>query len=292
MNKNIKNEYAEMPDEFGKKIEEALKKVDEQKNRAGFSHTAKILIAVAAVLIVLSVSGFAADEIHKKFLNNENGKITLNIEKTTSEGNETKETEKSEEKYIKLNLGWLPEDIQPFEPPYKYHRVYSDGTESPGGLAFAIFPTHVAVQYVAENSNSAKEVMIGNHLGAILTFNEDKNLLIYFDEFNYVLLCYVTIDMEDAELIKIAENISLEETDKENAFVIDTCIPGSPESCSAPYDETPEEQIKIFEAFIEDVEKKYDILKSNGYDKEAEDYKNITIIPLKEAYSEYLKEPK
>lgn len=284
MNKNLKNEYAEMPKDFENKIASTLDTLENKKNPIAFSKAAKIIAIAAAVIAVLTVSGFAAEDIYKRFLTKEDDRIILNVGEITSS-----EAQKPAE-YIKLNLGWLPDDIQPFEPPYKYHRIYSDGTESPGGLTFSVFTTETAVQYAAENADNAKELMIGDHLGAILSFNVDKQLLIFFDDMGYVLLCYVTIDMDESELIKIAENISLEETDKEHAFGIDTCIPGATESSSMAF--FPDDPIANFEYQIKKIEEKYEFLKSHGYDEIAEKYKREMLDPAKEDYSRYLEESK
>jgi hypothetical protein len=76
--------------------------------------------------------------------------------------------------------------------------------------------------------------MFGENQGAILKIDtgiesdgdsHDKEFLIYFEEYGYILRCYVSERISEDEMLKIAENISLVESDKASAFIIDTYIP-------------------------------------------------------------------
>ena len=228
MNKDLKNEYPEMPVSFHKIVVSSFEKLDEQQmlkkhNRSPF----KMIAFAAAIIVLMSVTGFAANTVYEKFINRENHKVTLELNE------ESTNTAKSPE-YVKLNFGYMPDYLMPYDAPYKFStEIKEDGTVC-SGLTFQLFKSELAKDLVITYVENSTEYMFGENKGAFMHINTgiesdgddyDKQFIIYFEEFGYVLHCYVSEKISEDEMIKIAENICLVESDKENAFIIDTYIP-------------------------------------------------------------------
>lgn len=228
MNKNLKNEYPEMPMTFHKNVVSSFGKLDEKQeikkhNRSPF----KMIAFAAAIIVLMSVTGFAANTVYEKFINKENYKVTLELDE------ESTNTAKAPE-YVKLNFGYMPDYLIPYDAPYKFSTEIKDDGTVCSGLTFQLFKSELAKDLVITYVESSAEYMFGENKGAVMHINSgvetdgddyDKQFIIYFEEFGYVLRCHVSERISDDEMIKIANGLSLEKTDKEHAYIIDTYIP-------------------------------------------------------------------
>ena len=228
MNINFKDEYPKIPESFHSVVLDTVENIGIETCRKKSPVKIAVLVA-AAVVMLLSVSGFAADTVYDYFVKLENNKVIVDLPEITDEN-----TEKAPD-YVKLEFGYMPEFIDPYDAPYKFSVKTETGENAPSGLTFQLFKSDLAeknleIFYVG----SVTERMFGKNMGAILKIDtgiesdgdsHDKEFLIYFEEFGYVLRCYVSERINEDEMLKIAENISLVESDKENAFIIDTYIP-------------------------------------------------------------------
>ena len=226
MNKNLKNEYPQKNESFHSAVIDTVQNIGEEKHKR--KSPVKFAVLVAAVVMLLSVSGFAADTVYDYFVKMENNKVIVDLPETTDE-----KTEKAPD-YVKLEFGYMPEFIDPFDAPYKFSVKTETGENAPSGLTFQLFKSDLAENLEIFYVGSVTERMFGKNMGAILKIDtgiesdgdsHDKEFLIYFEEFGYILRCYVSERINEDEMLKIAENISLVEADKENAFIIDTYIP-------------------------------------------------------------------
>lgn len=226
MNKNLKSEYPEIPESFHSVVLETVENIGIETCRK--KSPVKIAVLVAAVVMLLSVSGFAADTVYDYFVKMENNKVIVDLPETTDEN-----TEKAPG-YVKLEFGYMPEFIDPYDAPYKFSVETETGENAPSGLTFQLFKSDLAENLEIFYVGSVMECMFAENQGAVLKIDTgiesdgdsyDKEFLIYFEEFGYILRCYVSERINEDEMLKIAENISLVESDKENAFIIDTYIP-------------------------------------------------------------------
>ncbi len=226
MSINLKNEYPRTPEEFHSVVLDTVENVGVETRRK--KSPVKIAVLVAAVVMLLSVTGFSADKVYNYFVKMENNKVTVDVPETTAGT-----TEKAPD-YVKLEFGYMPEFIDPYDAPYKFSVKTQTGENAPSGLTFQLFKSDLAEKLEIFYVGSVTECMFGKNKGAILKIDTgiesdgdsyDKEFLIYFEEYGYILRCYVSERISEDEMIKIAENISLVESDKENAFIIDTYIP-------------------------------------------------------------------
>lgn len=228
MNKDLKNEYPEMPVSFHKNVVSSFEKLDKkQEVKINNRSPIKMIAFAAAIIVLMSVTVFAANTVYEKFINKENFKVTLNLNEDSTD------TTKSPE-YVKLNFGYMPDSLIPYDAPYKFStEIKEDGTVC-SGLTFQLFKSELAKDLVITYVESSAEYMFGENKGAVMNINTgietdgdayDKEFIIYFEEFGYVLRCYVSERISEDEMIKIANGLSLEETDKEHAYIIDTYIP-------------------------------------------------------------------
>lgn len=234
MNKDLKNEYPEMSVSYHKNVVSSFEKLDEQQTLKKHNRSPLKMIAFAAAIIVLmSVTGFAANTVYEKFINKENYKVTLNLNEDFTDTEKSTDAAKSPE-YVKLNFGYMPDYLIPYDAPYKFStEIKEDGTVC-SGLTFQLFKSELAKDLVITYVESSAEYMFGENRGAVMHINTgietdgdayDKEFIIYFEEFGYVLRCYVSERISEDEMIKIANGLSLEETDKEHAYILDTYIP-------------------------------------------------------------------
>ncbi len=245
MNKNLRNEYPEMPSSFHRTVINSVNFLGEKsettvKRKSPF----KIGVLAAAIIMLFTVSAFGADRVYDYFIEMKDNVNSAETEDANSfvkfEDNmviidniEESVVENSPE-YVRLEFGYMPEYINPYDAPYKFHVVTEKGEDSSSGLTFQLFRAEKAKELEIFYVDSVNKCMFGKNTGAVLKIETgikpdgdcyDKQFLIYFEDFGYVLRCYVSERIGEDDMIKIAENINLVESDKENAFIIDTYIP-------------------------------------------------------------------
>ena len=245
MNKNLRNEYPEMPLSFHRTVSNSVNLLGEKseiiiKRKSPF----KIGVLAAAIIMLFAVSAFGADRVYDHFIEtkdnansaeNKNEKSFVKFEdnKMIIDNIEEAVVENSPE-YVSLEFGYMPEYINPYDAPYKFHVITETGEDAASGLTFQLFRAEKAKDLEICYVGSVKECMFGKNTGVVLKIETgiepdddsyDKQFLIYFEDFGYILRCYVSARISEDDMIKIAENIKLVESDKENAFIIDTYIP-------------------------------------------------------------------
>lgn len=245
MNKNLRNEYPEMPLSFHRTVNNSLNLLAEkseitEKRKSPF----KIGVLAAAIIMLFTVSAFGADRVYDYFIEtkvnansaetkNEKSFVKFEDNKVIIDNIEDAVVENSPE-YVRLEFGYMPEYINPYDAPYKFHVVTETGEDAASGLTFQLFRAEKAKELEIFYVGSVNECMLGENRGAVLKIETgiesdgdsyDKQFLIYFEDYGYILRCYVSEKIGEDDMIKIAESISLVESDEDNAFVIDTYIP-------------------------------------------------------------------
>ncbi len=227
MNINLKNEYPEMPESFHSVVFETVQSVEEKGMSVRKKSPLKVVALAAAITALLTLTGFAANTVYEKFINKENYKVTLDLNEESTDNLKSPE-------YVKLNFGYLPEYLDTADAPYKLGIKTQTGDIAPSGLTFRLFRNETAKDLEIFYVGSATECMFGDNQGAVMKIdtgiesdgdNYDKEFLINFADMGYVLHCYVSERISEDEMMKIANGLSLTETDKEHAFIIDTYIP-------------------------------------------------------------------
>lgn len=284
MYKNLKNEYPEMPEKFHNSVIDAVENLSERTEKAKICRHSPVKIAAlaAAITVLLAMTGFAANTVYEKFINKENYKVTLELGEESSQ-----ESIKKSAEYVKLNFGYMPDYLDPFDSPYKFNVKTESGDVSSSGLTFRLFKDETAKDLEIFYVGSVTECMFGDNMGAVMKIDTgiesdgdsyDKQFLINFDDFGYVLHCYVSERISEDEMMKIANGLSLEETDKEHAFIPDTYIPTVDNSgIIAPSDSAVS---YTADAVVRQLGEAFDITAYNG-DVDGNDYticvKNIDI---------------
>lgn len=226
--KNLKNKYPEMPENFHSVVLEAVQNVDEKNELTVRKKSPLRAVALAAaIIILLTVTGFAANTVYEKFIKKENYKVTLDLSEESTDNFKSPE-------YVKLNFGYIPDYLDTSDAPYKFGVKTEAGDVAPSGLTFRLFGNDVVKDLEIFYVGSVTECMFGDNQGAVMKIDTgiesdgdgyDKEFLINFADMGYVLHCYVSERISEEEMMKIANGLSLSETDKENAFIVDTYIP-------------------------------------------------------------------
>lgn len=279
MNRNLKNEYPEMPDSFHSRVTTTLENLPTSENNGkirSFS-SLKIVALAAAIFVLLTVSAFGANEIYKKFVEKNNYKVTLVQDEKDSSVSDTVST-KNKVEYVKLGFGYMPDYLTDHDAPYKFGVKTDSGEDSASGLTFQLFDAEVAKDLEILYVGSVRECMFGENVGAVMKIDTgvesdgdgfDKQFLISFDDFGYVLRCYVSERISEEEMMKIANGLYLEECAQSEAFIVDTYIPSvDNEGISVP---DLREYSYTKDANVRQIGEKFDITAYNG-DVDGNDY--------------------
>lgn len=191
----------------------------EKNKKKKFNWTPKRIIAAAAIaLIAIPTTVFAANEIYQWYVTQQQYKLTLSVK-----GNK----ENDESKYYKLDLGYLPENIEEFEEN-KYS--YKDNLGQ-GGFSFVLWKVKKQADFVELNTKDYEEVTYGNNKGFLLNkagFNINAEggfsrvVYLMFEKEGYVVETYVGNDVSDKDLEQVFSDLSLKETTEDQAsFALD-----------------------------------------------------------------------
>ena len=291
MNRDLKNEYPEMTGNFHSCVTETLDNLtaaDDNKKIRRFS-SVRIAAIAAAAIVLLTVSAFGANELYEKFVEKNNYKVTLvQDENKTEDSAENGTATKNKAEYVRLCFGYMPDYLNTDDAPYKFGIKTDSGEDATSGITFQLFDSDVAKDLEILYVGSVAECMFGENKGAVMRIETgvesdgdsyDKQFLISFDDFGYVLRCYVSERISEEEMMKIANGLYLEECDKSEAFIVDTYIPTADnEGIMEPVDGAYSSYAK--EAVVRQLGEEFDIVAYNG-DIDGNDYtltvKNIDV---------------
>lgn len=203
LNKNV-------PDGFRNAMAQAFKEVEAQAPaKATGGRTVKTVVAALVCISLVSVSAFAFNEIYNKWFEKTgqySGEIvTENIDFQGAPD------------YVKLEFGYIPEEVEVSEAPYKY------SYNGEFGFSFNLWRMDSVNKNEYKNIIATEETAFGGNQAEILTINNSsiKLALIYYEKMGIVVECFFNEIIPVAEVKAVLNNLNLVETTPENAVVYD-----------------------------------------------------------------------
>ncbi len=207
---NPKNKFSEKYEsrkqQFLTEISDEPVKKKASKKKLWMVATALIFLVPASVYTANEVFHFLTDKTDYEL------DVTLNQEKNYTH-----------DEFYKLKLGYLPENMEKYEHGDKYS---NKDHLNEGGVSFELLQITNKTEFKELYTKDYQETKLGTH--QVIIINRERldgndefgfNTMVYqlFEKEGYILKTYVGNDMNEAEWKKVLENISLEETTKEEA---------------------------------------------------------------------------
>jgi len=173
----------------------------------------RILIAAACLLIGMPTTVFGAVKVYDMIVKKQNYEVNVSV---------TNKEPKKSESWYKLKVGKLPENMAADnhdDMKYSFKDNYAKG-----GFSFLLwrlgknsdFQTLYANNYEEKEINGKKAVIVNKDTGnKNLMFNRQVFLL--FEKEGIMLESYIGADVSEEQMMNVLENISLEQTSKEQA---------------------------------------------------------------------------
>lgn len=180
----------------------------------------QIAAAFALAFIVLPATCFAASNYYKVHIQKNNYQSELVVSPSTETAADTKDIEF---KPVKLVLNYLPAGSEPYPGDTSKYYVPSDEDEAAHGISPVLTKLDTDEEMVFSNlsSLSTTEFTAGENPAYLIkkdsSLSYDKMLYVVFEKEHYLVEAYLGYDITEDEAKKIAENITLEETDAANA---------------------------------------------------------------------------
>jgi len=180
----------------------------------------QIAAAFALAFIVLPATCFAASNYYKVHIQKNNYQSELVVSPSTETAAGTKDIEF---KPVKLVLNYLPAGSEPYPGDTSKYYVPSDDDEAAHGISPVLTKLDTDEEMVFSNlsSLSTMEFTAGENPAYLVkkdsSLSYDKMLYVVFEKEHYLVEAYLGYDITEDEAKKIAENITLEETDTANA---------------------------------------------------------------------------
>ncbi|MEQ7219273.1 hypothetical protein ABQD64_12905 [Vagococcus fluvialis] len=197
---------------YQKKKQQLIKEIQTTK-QSKWASKKMALIAILA-LIVIPTSVYAATEFYQWLVSKEDYKLNLSFKQDVPYKHDT---------FYKLQLGYLPEGMEGSSESNKYS---FKETYAQGGLSFSLWQINKAADFTVLSTKSYEERTFNNHKAFIVNIenldeNNPKNFdtIVYllFEKEGYILKSFIGNDVPKEEWTKVMENLSLEETTKDNA---------------------------------------------------------------------------
>lgn len=188
----------------------------------------QLAAAFALAFIVLPTTCYAAVNYYKIHVQKDNYQtdiiVTPNTETTADSTNTTSDnTTDIEFKPVKLSLNYLPAGAQPYPGDASKYYIPSDENEAAHGISPCLVKLDWNQDMVFSNlsSLSTSEFMAGENSAYLVKKDSlngfDKTLYVIFEKEHYLVEVYLGYDITEEEVQKIANGITLVETDEENA---------------------------------------------------------------------------
>ena len=211
--KDLQNLYGETPEAFHNALLTSLYKLDEKKSvrYKKRRRAARVALVCAIVAALGTVTAVAATTKLFGLLQEPVGKYGLHM--SVVEDTAATETTEQRPKYVKLKLGYMTEGFTetPNSDGYKYHDANDEA-----GFSFMISRVE-DFEYTEEYIVDSYETTVNGHKLIVMTrqIYEDGSLDYianeYFENWGYVVWCIAHHGAPKEELMKIMENLDLEE---------------------------------------------------------------------------------
>ncbi|MEH7387296.1 anti-sigma factor [Bacillus sp. JJ1521] len=179
-------------------------KVKRKKNR--------ILIAAACLLIGIPTTAFGAVKAYDMIVQKQNYEVIISVANSIF----------NKDSWYQMKVGYLPENMEAYDSlamKYSYKDNYANG-----GFSFILWRLGKNSDFQALYANGYEEKEINGRKAVIVnkdTGNKnvifDRQVFLLFEEEGMMLQSYVGNDVNDEQMMKVIESISLEPTTEENA---------------------------------------------------------------------------
>ena len=208
-------------DDYMKKKERLLDSLNDEPSSHIFRHKPYQIAAVFALaLILLPSTCYAAVHYYKVHIQKEHYQTDISVTPNAEDGTDIGHIEF---KPVKLVFNYLPAGSETLPGDDSKYYVPSDENESAHGISPILnkLDTNEDIVFSTLSSLSASEFMAGENRAYIVkkdsSFEYDKMLYVIFEKEHYLVEAYLGFDITEDEVHKIAEGITLEETNEENA---------------------------------------------------------------------------
>ena len=208
-------------DDYMKKKERLLDSLNDEPSSHIFRHKPYQIAAVFALaLILLPSTCYAAVHYYKVHIQKEHYQTDIIVTPNAEDGTDIGHIEF---KPVKLVFNYLPAGSETLPGDDSKYYVPSDENESAHGISPILnkLDTNEDIVFSTLSSLSASEFMAGENRAYIVkkdsSFEYDKMLYVIFEKEHYLVEAYLGFDITEDEVHKIAEGITLEETNEENA---------------------------------------------------------------------------
>lgn len=206
--KDYENMFGKTPDIVNARIREEVGNQLAGEKVVPFGRRLKKTAVVACVAVMaLGTTVFAADRIYNTYFKQNGYEATLYKEAASIADVEEKNTFE-DNKYIAIDMGYLPEGITYDPSSGKYNGITAEiFNESEGELGKILYVTNAA-----EYEFDGKKAYVFTKDGFIY----NREVYVVFENTNYFIHMFVLDMINDDELKKILENCSLAGTDDES----------------------------------------------------------------------------
>lgn len=213
---NTEYEDHEFSQKYMNRKEKFLSSLNEDKKSKWT--TKRLLVAAAIFMIVIPTTIVTANEIYQWYVTQKEYKLTMSVKGSATD----------ESVFYQINLDYLPDNMIRNDNSGKYS--YKDNLNM-GGFSFVLWKVKDKAEIIELNTKNYEEVTYGENKGYLINkegvdVKEEggfsRIVYLFFEKEGYVVKAYVGNDVSSNDLEKVMSNLSLKETDKENAtFSID-----------------------------------------------------------------------
>lgn len=174
----------------------------------------RILLAAAIALFAIPSSVYAATKLYQWYVTKEGYQVSLSLNRDQTGTNQ---------KYYQLKLGYLPTEMTGNSESNKYS--YQNNRDQ-GGLSFLLWKINKKADFDALFTDNYQETTYNGHKALVVkktktidNEEQDFNRITYllFEKEGYVLQTYIGKDVPNDELDKILSQVTLKETEKDQA---------------------------------------------------------------------------
>jgi len=206
----LQHEFSDTYKHKKKLFLEEIKKKEQPKIKRKKS---RVLIAAACLLIGIPTTAFGAAKVYDMIVQKQNYEVNVSVVNNSSKSND----------WYKLKLNYLPKNMEAIDNTGGMKYSFKDNFAQ-GGFSFILwrlgdnsdFQTLYSKSYEEKKINGREVVIVDQDTGND-NIMFDRQVFLLFKEEGIMLESYVGTDVNEEQLIKVIENISLVPTTKEKS---------------------------------------------------------------------------
>lgn len=179
----------------------------------------RLLIAVASILIAIPTTALGAVKAYEMIVQKQNYEVDISVTNTDKNSEDKFASENNENKWYKLQLNYLPENMEEVPNTDGLKFSYKDNFAK-GGFSFALMRIERDSDFQALYASDYKEKEINGRKTVIINRDTTKEVYILFEKEGIMIDCFVMSDVNEDVMMKVLENISLVPTTEEDASPI------------------------------------------------------------------------